>query len=182
MCSIDNTKFDVEFIQRTLENLDASSGIEYEVTLLLNCLVGLVIIPAEAYLKKNYTFFNSPILCVPEVKELMENQYFQPTASRQEGGIYKSKQLTLANLIRSIRNSVAHNHIYCLPEEGKWRMVRICDINENNKRDGKPHLELEVVWSINQLKHFCRFVAERYIEGARSRPDVRLMPLEAWRG
>jgi len=181
MCSIDNEKFDVEFIQRTLDNLDSNSGAKYEVTMLLNCLVGLIIIPAEAYLKKNYNFLNKPIAGVLEVSQLMENQYFQPTSSRHKGGVYKPKQLTLANLIRSIRNSVAHNHIYCLPEDGKWRMVRVCDINENNRQDGKPHLELEVVWSIDQLKRFCRFVAERYLEGARSRPDVRLIPLESWR-
>ena len=50
MSEMDN--FNIDFVKRTLYNINHYDGIKYEVTFLLNCLFGLVNLPIER--EKNY--------------------------------------------------------------------------------------------------------------------------------
>lgn len=181
MCAVENETFDVEFIQRTLDNLDSDNKPAYEVTMLINSLVGLVIIPSESGGRRVVKVFLKNISDEPVIKTLMQDAYFCPTHYDRKEKVVKPKQLTISNLLMSVRNSIAHHRIYCLPEDGKWRRVRICDINERNTKEGKPHLELSIDWTIAQLREFCNFICKAYLKEAKSKPEVRLLPLETWR-
>ena len=187
MCSVNNETFDIEFIQRTLGNINAKGRPPYQITMLVNCLLGLVVLPFEMDVsnRRKIKLFNKNIVDVPIIKELTKDEYFHPTSYDRAQGRFKSKPLTIYNLLKCIRNSIAHHRIYCLPEDGKWRSVRLYDIQDKYTQDnvngGKPHLELEIVWTIKQLRAFCDFVCEAYLFEAHSRPDVRLVPLDAWR-
>lgn len=187
MCSIDNEKFDVDFIRRTLENLDSAGKPPHEVTMLINCLLGLIVIPFELNSsgRRKIKFFNKKVSDIQLVRELMSDAYFHPTSFDWNKQLYKPKPLTIYNLLKSIRNSIAHHRIYWLPEDGKWRSIRLYDIQEkyteNDVKGGKPHLELSIVWTIDQLKAFCDFICKSYLLEVESRPDVRLLSLDTWR-
>ena len=187
MFYIDNEQFDVEFIKRTLANVGSKKKPPYEVTMLINCLLGLVVTPFEIdYSKRRRVkLFEKNIADVPSIKELMTDAYFHPTSYDRNERCFKSKPLTVYNLLKCIRNSIAHHRIFCLPEDGKWRSVRLYDIQEKNTENnvvgGKPHLELSLVWTIEQLKKFCDFICKIYLLETESRPEVRLVPLDTWR-
>ena len=57
MGEINNEVFDVEFILRTKKIISDYKG-KYNITLLLNCLLGLVILPSEYYNRRRKTFFS----------------------------------------------------------------------------------------------------------------------------
>ena len=180
MSSIRNEQFDLGFIARTLENLSADNAVPNEVTMLLNSLLGLVIIPAEYREKRKITAFNKLIVDVPVIKELMKDSYFYPTRYDYDNKQYKQKLTTVSNLLTSIRNSVAHQQIECIEEEGKWRYIKLSDVNKRNAKNNLPHLELSVTWSIVQLREFCKFVCQTYLQEV-AKKSSSLSPIQVWR-
>ena len=93
------TDFDNDFIQRTLDIL-LDYKAPWEVTLLINCLVGLLILPKERLFDK-----------IPDVniQELTDDWGIKP---EHITNIHcRSCGHKLRNVIRQIRNSVAHMRV-----------------------------------------------------------------------
>lgn len=99
----DNGKdyFVKDFYQRTLQIVNSYNG-EYDVALLINAMVGLLIVPREAYFKKN----NIPdCFTSPDLLEKIRNCV---KANRLDG---KEQEKTLKEIVRHLRNAVAHGHL-----------------------------------------------------------------------
>lgn len=99
----DNGKdyFVKDFYQRTLKIVKCYQG-EYDVALLINAMVGLLIVPREAYFKNN----NIPdCFTSPDLLEKIRNCV---KANRLDG---KEKEKTLKEIVRHLRNAVAHGHL-----------------------------------------------------------------------
>lgn len=156
MGAISNEKFDIQFIERTKKIINDYKG-TYNITLLLNCLLGLIVLPSEFYRRKLRTFFNTNIYDIPEIEELIVGITFNPT--RRENHQWVNDEQNFRNLIKKVRNGVSHQEIQCIDDNGRWDSVIIRDFNAYNN----SNLELEVSWTPKQLKTFAVFVADSYI-------------------
>lgn len=159
MGSIKNETFDVEFILRTQKLIQEYRG-TYNITLLLNCLLGLIILPTEFYSRKSRTFFTKQLTDYKEIEELIKIISFNPTKRDKKGKGFKPDEKTLNILIKKIRNGIAHQQIECVDKKGKWVSVTIRDFNKFNNNN----LELELTWTIKQLKEFSIFISGKYID------------------
>lgn len=156
MGEINNELFDVEFIKRTKKLILIYKG-TYNITLLLNCLLGLVVLPSEYYSRRKKTFFDTEIVDIPELNGILANAIFNPTKRKNNQWI--DDRHNLKNLIKKVRNAVSHQHIHGLGKEGKWVGVTLRDINSFNQNN----IELEVNWTTTELRKFALFVPDSYL-------------------
>ncbi len=95
-------KFERNFMQRTLRILQEYTG-PYDATLLLNCLLGLLIVPREALIdqidREPFTSFNSWGITPSCVRN-----FGAPTRNNPQ-------PQTLRGVVRSLRDAVAHFHV-----------------------------------------------------------------------
>jgi hypothetical protein len=157
MGSIKNETFDIQFIERTKKIIENYKG-TYNITLLLNCLLGLIVLPSEFYKRKSRNFFDVEIDKIQELDELTVNIYFKPTKRKRDNTWVEDKK-SLKNLIKKVRNGVSHQQIECVDDNGLWDRVIIRDFNLYNNNN----LELEISWTPKQLKIFALFVADSYL-------------------
>jgi hypothetical protein len=98
---------DIDFAKRTLKIIEQydrakTPGREnFEVTLLVNCFVGLLILPHERR-----------IGVIPDVElDQLDKWDIDPAFIKDWGMMKKGERKTLRLLVRRLRNSVAHFHI-----------------------------------------------------------------------
>lgn len=138
--------FKRDFVKRTIEILDKNyENTEYEVTLLLNCLLGMVSLPIEdkKSSKDNHVvqFEND---CVQKLKQLSIK--FQSNDSTDQ-------------LFRNIRNSICHMHIEPSAYQGYIENINFRNFSNGNK--GK--LTFWVIISVENLREFANYVAKEYL-------------------
>ena len=140
-------KFDKEFIERTLEILEnLSSKTEYEVTLLLNCLLALVTLPIEREKESDLVEFQR--ICNRKLKELKNPE------------LYIGKKLSRKYFFRNIRNSIAHLYIDPKPNTNGKYIDGV--ILRNYTDSGNCNFLISI--SVENLKKFAVFVAEEYLK------------------
>lgn len=133
--------FDKEYVQRTKKIIETMpKDYEYEVTLLLNCLNGLVCLPVEKEQDKASAFEKE---CVDKLREM--------------GVIIK--ETSDEKTFRTVRNAIAHAHIK--PENGDLRIQSLVLIDKYPKVEGY-HTKLH--FSVEQLKEYALFVADLYLK------------------
>jgi hypothetical protein len=155
MGAIMKDEFDIEFIHRTKQIIEGYKG-QYNVTLLLNCLLGLIVLPSEFYKRKRYSFFDKDVTEYPELADLTNGMFFVPT--KNSGRNWVPDKTTLKNLIKKIRNGISHQQIEANGTGEKWQRVVIRDFNIYNNNN----LELEIDWSVKNLTNFALFIADQY--------------------
>jgi hypothetical protein len=129
MGAIPNNNFDTHFIARTRKIIDGYKG-TYNITLLLNCLLGLIVLPSEFYGRQSRTFFETEIANIPELNDIVNGITFNPT--KRKNGSWIADKKNLRNLIKKVRNGVSHQQIECVDDNGKWDRVVIRDFNSYN--------------------------------------------------
>ena len=138
-------RFRRDFVVRTKEILEnaGNEDFEYDVTLLINCLQGLICLPIES--NKNEKAFSE--ICVDKLRKLDVIE----------------KECTDDKLYKRVRNEVAHMHIDPCNENGY--------INKIVLRDKKPGKGREyhtiLSFTVPQLKEFALFVADEYLKRLR---------------
>ncbi|MCR3923485.1 MAG: HEPN family nuclease [Firmicutes bacterium] len=125
-----------EFIMRTLHILTNYEG-PYGVTLLVNCLLGLIVLPKEKDIhhishRDHIHFFDLGI----EESDI------------SWGNIDESER-TAARFLRCLRNSVAHLQLESISEDGEIQSLRFSD-----------HMGFEVVFRIDSLKEMLKKLAK----------------------
>lgn len=103
------TEFAKSFMSRTLKIVTEYDG-AYDATLLINCLLGLLVLPKEALLEKiPATLFGS-----------LDQWGIQPSAIKCSGKCDYGHQhdLNLRQLVRRMRNAVAHFQVEPFPKKG----------------------------------------------------------------
>ena len=140
-------RFDKEFIERTLEVLERlSPKTEYEVTLLLNCLLALVTLPIEREKESDLLKFQSH--CNDKLREL-KNERLYIDETRDENIFF-----------RNIRNSIAH--LYIELEESSIKNQIDGVVLRNYTIAGKCNFQISL--SIENLNKFAKFVAKEYLK------------------
>ena len=113
-----------EFIQRTkkiieqYEKFAIDKNEKYEVTLLLNCLVGLLILPQQHWFKK-----------LPKVIVCEENWGI---GENHISIIKEGEKKTVQNVARHLRNSIAHYRFIIPKNNGLIIRVEFEDFYRNN--------------------------------------------------
>jgi hypothetical protein len=139
-------QFDLDFMARTLELVKQYKG-PNDATLLLNCLVGLLIVPREKYINK---IPQDPI-------SALHNWGISPK-SIKTFGFHKDKDGTktgpreenLRNLVKSLRNAVAHGRF---EPQHRQRVVTGFKYTDNSG--------FEASIGINEMKNSVEILARR---------------------
>lgn len=173
-----------EFAQRTIENLkwieDSANknGKVFEVTGLINSLLGLIIIPVEKY-KNTYQIRDRDIrLASPgdyfDIVNLIkkcddEKRFF----SDYEGDRDEYKRIYVSNFINHIRNAIAHGgnnglHFYPISGNGDITHIIFYDNNEvqvKRQNDRKKDInEFCIRLSVSELKDLTKAISRLYCQ------------------
>ena len=127
------TNFTKDFVNRTQDILNNYYG-KYEVTNLINCCLGLIIIPKQNIGIKfpNYTFDNS-------------NKRFG--ISKKNIIFEESYNFSLSNILRHIRNGIAHGRI-----DQKTIKNKIVGLRIHDKQNSDSNENFAIQFTIEELK------------------------------
>ena len=157
-------KFDIDFVRRTRRILTTYNG-EYKLSNLINCTLGLIMLPYENIrdcqnaLQNPNALWEINIDCISCLPGL-ELRIFNPIKKIKNGVImYYPK--TLKVLLQKIRNGLAHQHIEPVNKNGKFIGVKIYNYFDNKY---KTHMDLDVQFTRKQLQNFALFIADEYLK------------------
>ena len=126
------------FVQRTLHILQTYDG-PYGVTLLVNCLLGLILLPKE----RDFNHISGRnVLCFSDLG-IREGEV-------QTWGNIVEEERTASRFLRCMRNSVAHIKIESITHNGEIESLRFCD-----------NSGFEAVFSIERLKEMLVKLVEQ---------------------
>lgn len=131
-----------EFADRTRQNYERFKDGPYEVTLLINSMVGLLIIPEQ-------TVYNK--ICDSMISEQLLEKLKQTSCLKSYN--YKDT-LNLKQICRHLRNAIAHSHIKFIPTKSVYssKQISIKAVTFHDM-DGKGH-KFEMELEIDLLKEF----------------------------
>lgn len=150
-------KFEIEFVKRTKDLLLGYEG-PWDMSNLINCTLGLIILPYEATRESPPPFWETELPNLPFRLEI-----FDPIQSIKNSKI-KYYPKTLAVLLQKIRNGLAHQNIEPVNENGKFAGIII----RNYFGLTKSHLDLKIHFSQQELKKFALFIANEYLKNRTS--------------
>ncbi len=142
--------FKTDFVKRTIKIWEKlSHETEYEVTLLINCLFGLIIIPTE-----NNKIFND------DEKSKEYKKYFIGQLKQYASSWQKEKKDY--QLVNCMKNALSHLNIDTEPdpENGKIKFVKFKD--KKGRKATEFHTEIK--FAIGNLKIFARNIANYFLE------------------
>ncbi len=135
--------FDREFVERTISIIEHPSSIEseYDITLLTNCMLALVVLPIESTSNSSISKkFRSEI-----VNELARMNVIKTN-------------LDNGKLFRAIKNAISHMHIEFQNKDGNIDSIVFWD-----KIPGEKEYHTVLQFSAQQLKDFALFVANKHL-------------------
>ena len=151
-------EFVKDIIRRTNENLNNYQG-DYDVTQLINSAIGLLIIPHEKYYSRiDNTFVSTSML--HEIRNSIKNNTYPR----------ETDEIELRDIVKHIRNGIAHSRIYFESDNGELSEIQILDhrkqYTKTDKRGGKktvPVADFEIVLSVENLRNFMMEFSETLI-------------------
>ena len=151
-------KFEDEFVERTKTLLTDYKG-PWDVSNLINCTLGLIILPYENIKRTaSKSVWSLELNMIPGLPTF-QLHIFEPIRSKKENKItYYPK--TLKVLLQKIRNGLAHQNIEPINQDGRFTAVVI----RNYFDDHRIHKDLEVQFSKEELRCFALFIAEEYLK------------------
>ena len=134
--------FDKEFVERTKKIIENSLIVknEYDITLLINCMLALVVLPIEKTSESNKKFQD------------------EITNKLKEMDVVK-KSTNEGSLFRAIKNALSHLHIEIKNKNGIIYKIIFRD-KKHNKSECHTMLEFDTT----QLKEFAVYVANQHLE------------------
>lgn len=163
------SEFDKVFIQRTKENLD--SKVKNEYTHLMNCLLGLIVLPRQATVqgKRQPKFFNKKVLEIADFsflkgKTKVSDEFNSNVEIKKLDFPHQPiEKLTIAILLERLRNSIAHQSIRPTCEGRKWIGVIFRNYSTELKASAwKNDYDLQVYLTMDELKTFAVIIADNY--------------------
>ncbi|MEE0950684.1 MAG: HEPN family nuclease [Paludibacteraceae bacterium] len=145
--------FELDFVERTMRNLqeieEYSKNI-YEFTNLLNQCFGLLIVPEE-FAKRRGLISNM-------------NKHLNHYGFKKEQLLrFDADKLTISNLLRHLRNGLAHGRIEVLDYDNDTIAgVKIWDTCSSKKNVPYKDIHTIIVFSVEELKTFAINVAKEY--------------------
>ena len=159
--------YDVDFVERTKHVLAEYDG-EYRLTVLLNCLIGLIILPNERSQRNIPELWNINIEDIPLCSDLKIN-IFNPIKGRNRNtGEITYYPKTLKIFLKKMRNGIVHQHIEAINEKSFFVGVKISNLYDSD-------CDLEVEFRREELTKFALFIADQYLlnAGKETQTNVR---------
>lgn len=149
------TKFDREFVERTKSIVNDYDG-GYEFSNLLNCTLGLIVLPFEILRSDSSPYWSQEIGYISDFPKFTVH-IFEPIwkLDRTTRKPIPSPK-TLKVLLRKVRNGIAHQNIAPSNHEGVFQSVRIWNTFAQ-KRD------VDIEFTQNELRLFAMFIADAYL-------------------
>ena len=152
-------QYDREIIRRTKELIESYEG-EFSITLFMNSLLSLIVLPKEYSKKRNMAFLKELITDVDVLKKVISKKdfFFNEGEINIAGQPNVPNPRDLDNLLRKIRNGISHQHITPVSSKSnKWTGVIFKDYNSNHTQG------LHIEFTIAELKEFALFIANSYL-------------------
>lgn len=170
-----------DFIERTLKIIDQyeelvrphlSPDNQYEVTLLMNCLLGLLIFPQQIASKRVFQRQFNSWLTVELITEVGHQWGIAPSHIQNAGYKRDKKsangmrsisidELTLRNLIRQMRNAAAHASFYV---DDYTHQIERVEFKDTVHDDG-----FHMILPVHSLEIFTRKLAQSALENIQKR-------------
>ena len=145
--------FELDFVERTMHNLQEIEELSkniYEFTNLLNQCYGLLIVPGEFAKRKGL---------ISNMNKHLDYYGFKKEQSLR----FDADKLTIPNLLRHLRNGLAHGRIEVLDyDNGTIAGIKIWDTYSNKKIVLNKDIHTIIVFSVEELRTFAIKVAEEY--------------------
>jgi hypothetical protein len=152
--------YEIEFITRTRKIINDYNKRKngYKLTLLLNCLVGLIILPDQR------TEYGKPPLWEIEIDQIpiFQNAKISPKWSN-------NNKHTLEQFIRKLRNGIAHQNIEPINRNNHFVGVKIWNVNQQNI------IDCEVKFDRHTLHEFASFIADQYLHHISAQKQKRII-------
>lgn len=142
--------FNIDFVKRTIELLE-SVETEYDVTLLINCLFGLIVIPTE-YKYHRATYEKYAEKCLENIKKYS----------------FRRKCEDEQDLVRCIKNSLSHLNFQVGSDGSKLNMIKFRDkkfyknINGVYFKNNNGNVT-EIEFTVDKLREFAHEMAKYYL-------------------
>ena len=156
MSELNKNGYIKDFANRTFVNLDIikrESGNHYEITQLVNSLLGLIVLPHEAYYDEAYTLKNARF-CSSELKKI-DDIVEECINEKKYYCNYDNKEQTAVEIIKHMRNSVAHSGdgrlVFCTTPRKEKNVISSIIFYDT---DGNHEFCMEL--SENQLSKFVK--------------------------
>jgi hypothetical protein len=152
--------FDVDFVIRTKEILNDYNG-PRDMSIILNCLMGLVILPFEKVKSNPNAFWDTELTAIPNLPSFHQH-IFEPIerlAKQNKQPILYPK--TLRVFLRKMRNAICHQNIEAINKNEKFASVSFRNYFEPTTRQ---YLDMHIEFTQDELKTFALFVAEQYLK------------------
>jgi hypothetical protein len=162
----DITRFHTEFVERTGRILTEYKG-ELEWTNLLNCTLGLIVLPNEKLLacrslKKG--IWGKSVREIP-VCQTFGLSTFKPVQRHTEGNGFKYYPETLGVFLRKLRNGLVHQRIEPGNDGKTWVSITVRNYFEYSIQGRKQEkLDLEATFTWDQLRAFALFIADEFLK------------------
>jgi hypothetical protein len=151
------TKFEVEFVERTIYLLKSYDG-EYKLSNAINCTLGLIVLPSEYLAEYGGRIWEREVSEIPELK-FLRIKVFTPIHSGTPGD-YQYYPKTLKFLLKKLRNGITHQHIDPINTGKTFTGIVI-----KNYFPLKPgEVDTEIDFSREDLERFALFIADQYLE------------------
>lgn len=178
MSSIQASTFDVDFIERTENIINyccSQKDFSNDFTLLINCLLGLLILPKEYYEKKNlfnsYNFNIKTNKLSQEIIDIFSNdkapEHIQDIISSPKKCIIYNKKgeekdnmkCSFITILRHLRNAVSHCNITPVKSNDKdeWEGIILRDIDYDSDK-----MTMEIYLTENEIKYLVNFIIDQY--------------------
>jgi hypothetical protein len=155
--------FPIDMVKRTKANLARYKG-EFEVTNLINCTLGLIILPYEKDIRDRQLPhpWNTNLNEVPNLPNCQIHR-FEPIRRIERDGTRKYYEKTLQVFLKKIRNGLAHQNIEPVNENRHFLGVVIKNyFDDSARKKGDP--DLHVQFSAKELEQFALFIADEYLK------------------
>ena len=178
MSYIQASSFDIDFIERTEKIINyccSKKDFSYDFTLLINCLLGLLILPREYYEEKdlfNTYKFNTKINRLPqEIKNIFSNaeapEHIKDIISSSKKCIiyYEGKEVennlecSFFTVLNHLRNAVSHCHIIPVKyiDKDEWEGIVLTDIDPDTEKT-----TMEIYLTEYEVKNLVDFIIKQY--------------------
>lgn len=124
----------------------------YEVTQLINSFIGLLIFPQQKYYKE--------LKCQPFPNEIIQQKFEDAIKESQY-----TDEISFHNLIRHLRNSIAHNRLSVHPQISPVQNISGFKFEDEGKDPKtKIYCKMEIVFTIDEIKtiltHLLNYIKE----------------------
>ncbi len=153
-------KFEIQFVERTRELLLRYQG-PYDMSNLLNCTLGLIILPYETMRGRPLLpFWDEELNKVPNLPPFTLTTFEPIREIDKKSKKIKYYRKTLKVLLQKIRNGLAHQEIEPVNRHGKFDGVII----RNYYGETRRHMDLQIQFSQHELQAFALFIADQYLK------------------